>query len=54
MPHQQSPVGRASCSIGVLSQVPHADDTTRSLFEKADKALYAAKHNGRDRAEIAN
>ncbi|MDC7690658.1 diguanylate cyclase [Vogesella indigofera] len=54
IPHQQSPVGRASCSIGVLSQVPQADDTTRSLFEQADKALYAAKHNGRDRAEIAN
>ncbi|MDC7711812.1 diguanylate cyclase [Vogesella indigofera] len=54
IPHQQSPVGRASCSIGVLSQVPQASDTVRSLFEKADKALYQAKHKGRDCAEIAN
>jgi len=31
-----------------------SDDTKKTLFEKADKALYEAKKNGRNRTEIHN
>jgi diguanylate cyclase len=37
-------------SCGVASFV--SKDTPTSLFERADKALYRAKHNGRDRVEM--
>lgn len=53
IPHEKSPPGRVSCSIGVLSRVPDNNDSTRTLFEAADKALYIAKRNGRDCAELA-
>ncbi|MDD9935022.1 MAG: diguanylate cyclase [Myxococcales bacterium] len=37
-----------TCSLGVATYPQHADDRT-ALFEAADKALYAAKHAGRNR-----
>ena len=53
LPHEKSPLGRLSCSIGILSEIPDLQETTRSLFEKADQALYGAKRNGRDCAQLA-
>jgi len=42
------PGGRLSVSIG-LASLPHSGVTTPiGLLEKADQALYAAKHRGRD------
>ena len=41
-----------SASIGVAVLPDHAHDPT-SLEQAADRAVYAAKHNGRDRIEIA-
>lgn len=38
-------------SIGI-SQVHHEDATLDSIFSRADKALYASKHTGRDRWQI--
>ncbi len=38
-----------SVSIGVASQVPTEGDSSSTLFERADKALYQAKEGGRDR-----
>jgi diguanylate cyclase len=40
-------LGRVTISIGAA--VLHPNDTAASLIERADKCLYAAKHNGRNR-----
>ena len=39
---------RITCSIGYTEI--HSDDTVESLINRADKALYAAKKNGRNQA----
>lgn len=41
------PVGKVTASFGVTRM--HDGDTMASLLERADEALYAAKHGGRDR-----
>ena len=38
-------------SFGVTSLSPQRNQDLATLIEEADKALYAAKHNGRDRVE---
>ena len=38
---------QVTCSLGV-SEYPHDAATREALFEKADAALYEAKHNGRN------
>ena len=40
-------LGRVTISVGVA--LLRADDTVQSLIERADKCLYAAKRNGRNR-----
>ncbi len=47
---QQQPV-RITLSCGVTAL--RADDTPERAFERADGALYRAKHNGRNRCELA-
>jgi len=42
-----------SLSIGIAQYRPHTDDW-RTLLERADKALYQAKHSGRARWAIAD
>ena len=44
-------VGSLTLSIGVASF--EAGDSTDSLFSRVDRALYAAKRNGRNRVEVA-
>lgn len=39
-------VGKVTCSFGVTAW--EEDDTAESLVSRADKALYASKHHGRD------
>jgi len=48
IPHGASPFGRVTSSIGVAQVVPGPDDTCEVLLERADRALYAAKHAGRN------
>ncbi|WP_235663353.1 GGDEF domain-containing protein, partial [Aeromonas caviae] len=54
IPHHKSRVsGRVSCSFGVATLVPDQHHSIAELIQKADAALYQAKHNGRDRIEVA-
>ncbi|MAQ18676.1 MAG: diguanylate cyclase [Sandaracinus sp.] len=41
-----------TASLGVATYPEHADDS-HALFEASDKALYAAKHGGRDQVQCA-
>lgn len=43
---------RVTASFGVAAYVARAGDQAQ-VFERADKALYAAKRNGRNRVEVA-
>ncbi len=49
LPHPDSPFGRITLSIGIAAAQPGQDDHAESLISAADRALYQAKHNGRDR-----
>lgn len=49
IPHKCSPTaGYVTFSIGVASLVPNHNVTPEWLMDRADKALYQAKHNGRN------
>lgn len=54
IPHQKSLVSsRVTCSFGVATLIPDNSMKIADLIQKADAALYQAKHNGRDRIEVA-
>jgi PleD family two-component response regulator len=40
-------------SLGVVSFIPNSETTLASLVKQADKALYMAKQQGRDRLQVA-
>ncbi|MDH5804303.1 MAG: GGDEF domain-containing protein [Gemmatimonadota bacterium] len=46
--HEESPDGAVTVSVGVASELPSADLDPDSLVVLADKALYDAKHLGRN------
>jgi diguanylate cyclase (GGDEF)-like protein len=52
LPHAQSPYGVVTISIGVASLVPADGNDADMLLRTADKALYRAKLNGRNRAMV--
>lgn len=49
MPHSASAFARVTLSIGIAAMVPEAENPPQELIEHADRALYRAKHEGRDR-----
>jgi len=52
-PHASSSVSEfVTLSIGLASIRPDELTTSKSLIENADKALYQAKHNGRNRVQL--
>lgn len=42
----------STISIGIYDNIAEVNDTSASVYSKADRALYVAKRNGRDRAEF--
>jgi len=44
---------RVTCSIGVATVTPRHDKRATDLVQRADSALYAAKHGGRNRLAMA-
>jgi diguanylate cyclase (GGDEF)-like protein len=51
--HRQSEYGFVTISAGVAGGVPRADGEPERLVGAADRALYAAKHDGRNRVVVA-
>lgn len=55
IPHQGSEVAKfITVSLGVASCLPDPSSNPDLLVRRADEALYQAKHQGRDRVELAN
>lgn len=52
-PHEQSPFGWVTISIGVASTIPRQHESPDSLLKQADMALYRAKELGRNRVVLA-
>ncbi len=49
LPHAGSPCGHITASFGIASTVPAADGSERALVGSADRALYQAKLEGKNR-----
>lgn len=49
--HEQSPHEKVTISIGIATIMPGVEDDMHQFVEEADKCLYRAKKNGRNRSE---
>jgi len=50
IPHSGGAVGHVTVSIGIAATDHTHDESLEALMERADRALYRAKHEGRARA----
>jgi len=53
IPHQSSPLGRVTVSIGIAALVPAIGQQPEVLLALADQALYQAKAQGRNQVAVA-
>lgn len=51
LPHELSPLGRVSVSIGIAVALPVEEASAEGLVARADAALYEAKEQGRNQVE---
>jgi diguanylate cyclase (GGDEF)-like protein len=52
VPHESSATApHVTISLGVASAVPSLTEKPESIIRHADRLLYQAKHNGRNRVE---
>ncbi len=54
IPHQGSPLGHVTVSIGIAVLMPMAQQQPELLIQLADEALYRAKHQGRNQVVLAD
>jgi diguanylate cyclase (GGDEF)-like protein len=54
MPHEESELGKLTISVGVALIAPAVSWTSADLLRAADNALYAAKHQGRNRVIVTD
>ena len=52
LPHEKSDFGKVTLSIGVAIEIRSSNVPPESLIDNADKALYIAKHSGRNQANL--
>jgi diguanylate cyclase (GGDEF)-like protein/PAS domain S-box-containing protein len=50
LPHTSNPIGVVTVSVGCATLVPHLGQHAATFVDSADRALYQAKHAGRNRA----
>lgn len=50
--HSGSPTGYLTVSLGCYAFVPSSQDSTEVFIQRADAALYQAKHSGRNRVAV--
>jgi diguanylate cyclase (GGDEF)-like protein len=50
--HTGSPTGFVTVSLGCYSFVPTGRDSMEVFIQRADAALYQAKHSGRNRSAV--
>jgi diguanylate cyclase (GGDEF)-like protein len=50
--HSESPTGHVTVSLGCYSFVPTGRDSMEVFIQRADAALYQAKHSGRNRCAV--